>query len=372
MILWFGYFRVNSQVWLNDYIVYIAAIILLLMLSSFFSGSETALFSLKKWQIRQMEVQHKSKSQNVIRLLASPRNLLITVLIGNILVNVTISTVAESFCHMYFSRSSLLIAIIGTTIFLLVFGEITPKLLAIKFARQIALSVAFPLMIFQKIISPIQKTVFSYLDVFHKIIQQTYRYERSMLTRDEVRGVMDMGIREGIMNPRENTIISRILQLGQVKVSKITVPLDKMFAIEKNTPPDIAIPIIIKKGFSRIPIFENKSEKIKGILLMKDLLPYWSNTKKLDSLDKIMCEPVFIRWNQRAMNALRILRTKRMHMAFVINNQKTVIGFITLQDLVNILVHERWKEKKEFRIQNSVVRIKRRWRNYWNNACLRK
>jgi putative hemolysin len=311
------------------------------MLSSFFSGSETALFSLKKWQIRQIEVQHKVKSQNVIHLLASPRNLLITVLIGNILVNVTISTVAESFCHRYFSRSSLLIAIIGTTIFLLIFGETTPKLLAIKFARKIALSVAFPLMIFQKIISPILKLFSATSMFFIRLFNKRTVTERSMLTPDEVRGVMDMGIREGIMNPRENTIISRILQLGQVKVSKITLPLDKMFAIEKNTPPDIAIPIIIKKGFSRIPVFENKTGKIKGVLLMKDLLPYWSGIKKLDSLDKVMVEPVFIRWNQRAMNALRILRTKRMHMAFVINSQKAVIGFITMQDLVNILVHER-------------------------------
>ncbi|OGL43828.1 MAG: hypothetical protein A2161_10870 [Candidatus Schekmanbacteria bacterium RBG_13_48_7] len=322
-------------------ILYMISIGFLLVLSGFFSGSETALFSLRKWQLRQLEIQEKRRAGKIASLLSAPRNLLVTILIGNMMVNVTASTVAESFCHRVFTVNSTLIAIIGTTIFLLIFGEITPKILAIQFVRQFSLFVAYPLIIFQKLISPLQSAVYNLSLFFIQFWSKGATPDTMLISREEIHRIMDMGLREDVMNPREKKIISRIHLLGQIKVSKITVPLEKIFSIDIDSPPETAIPLIVNKGFSRIPVYRKNRENIVGILLLKDLLPYWSGSKKIDSLKPLVHEPVKVRFNHRTINALRTLRVKKFHMAFVTNNQNVVTGIFTIQDLVNILVDDK-------------------------------
>jgi putative hemolysin len=319
-------------------ILYIVAIILLLSLSGFFSGSETALFSLKRWQIKRLESSDRTGSLRISKLLDRPRKLLITILVGNLLVNVTASTVAESFCHRFFGDNSVLITITGMIIFLLLFGEITPKVLAVNYARTFALYVSLPMLVFQKLIAPIQNIIYVITIFFIRLFGGSKSPEEIPISREEIHKIVDMGIKDGVVEPHEQQLISRIVQLGTKKIKDIAQPLDSIFALEEGTPPETAMSKIMEKGYSRIPVYRGQKSNMVGILYLKDFLPYWFGIKPLTSLKPLIHKPLKIRANQRALNVLRILRMKKQHLALVTDKKLHVIGLITIQDLVNILV----------------------------------
>jgi len=322
-------------------LMYIFSIVFLLILSGFFSGSETALFSLKKWHLRQLEIVNESKSLRITKLLSRPRNLLITILVGNLLVNVSASTIAESFCHTYFIGNGSLIAIFSMTVLLLIFGEITPKILAIKYPRRFALNTALPLIVFNNLITPLRNVLYSISAFFMGLVGTESKPESSSLSRHEIPGIMDMSIQEGVMNTREKKIISRISKLSRLRVSDLAIPLDRIFAVEIHETPGVIIRKVINKGYSRIPVYSNDRRNIVGILLMKDLLPVHHGDGKLFKIKEYLHEPVLVRSNQSAIAVLRILRNHKLHMAVVTDKKDQVTGIITIQDFVNILVDDK-------------------------------
>ena len=244
---------------------------IMLLLSAFFSGSETALFSLDQIQIQKMLKEKRPNAHLISKLLKQPTCLLITILVGNMFVNIASSTLATAIATNLLGNKGIGIAIGIMTFLILIFGEITPKTYAVHNAERLSQLVIVPLNLFSYIILPLRKILESLTNI---MINSPLGYvkETQAATEDELRTIIELGHKEGIVKEFEKEMIHNVFDINQTNVSKAMTYRLEIFSIDINTTCENAIKQIRKKGFSRVPVYENEPENIIGIVYTKDFL----------------------------------------------------------------------------------------------------
>lgn len=309
---------------------------ILLFSSAFFSGSETALFSLSKIRVKRLQLENAKNSKPLAQLLNRPRRLIISILIGNMLVNILASTTASSVSLSFFGDRGIGISIVTMTLLILIFGEITPKVIAIRNSEKIALFVTPYIVFFSRIVLPIRKTLRFIVGMITPLISKRIKVKDSHLTQEELGKALELGRRAGVLNIKEEEMIKGVFKFGDKTAKDVIVPLERIVAVDVATPLRTIISIITKKELSRLPVFDERLNNIVGILYAKDLL--LARQKGVFSLRDILRKPFYVTADIKLDELLRKFRDHRIHMALVHNTKGKLIGLVTLQDLLEEII----------------------------------
>lgn len=307
-------------------------LIILILLSAFFSGTETAFFSLSDIRLKKMISRRERNARLVAKLKSNPQRLLITILIGNNLVNIAAASLATIIVADIFNSSVVGITTGVMTLIILIFGEITPKSLSIKYNEKISCLVAKPLFIVGKILLPITW-------LFEKVYPKR-GLRVPAITEEELRIMASVGVQEGTVQKREAEIIKKVFQLNDITAEDVMTPRSEVYALKEDKKLKSVKNKIINSPFSRIPIYKKSIDQITGILYKDDALIHLAKKGTDVILKDIAREAIFIPESMFIDELMREFQLKRIHMAAVVNEYGEVVGIATLEDIIEELVGE--------------------------------
>jgi putative hemolysin len=324
-----------------DILLKIFFLFLLLLLSGFFSGSETSLFSLGR--IERYRLRHEDETLAVRwihELLGRPRRLLITILIGNECVNITISALSASLTEEAFSAWGVVWKTLATTALIyplvLVLGEITPKTVAIRYPQGFARLAVFPLYLFSRLVSPLRYLLWQLSNGIVRVVLGRSPDGDPALTEREFRSLVDLSREGGALWASEHRFIHNIFDFGETRVSELMTPRTDMVCLQTGRSFQEVMEVIRENLFSRIPVYEKDKDDIVGILYSKDLLNDLLKTDRPEgwSLRGRLRTPYFIPQTKKADDLFREFRSNRIHMAIVVDEYGGVAGLVTMEDLL--------------------------------------
>ncbi len=315
-------------------------IVLLATFSFFFSISETSIIGLSKIRLRHMLKQGIKRAQNIQRLITKLDKVIAAILIGNNIVNIAISSIVTGiFVQIYGYRWGILISTFVTTFILLVFCEITPKILAAKHAERVALIIA-PLMEFTiKLLHPLIVMFIWISNMILKLFGIGPGKRSPLITEEELRTMIEMGKEEGVLSEEERSMLHRIFEFGDTKLSDVMVPKEKIIAVDINTSSDDLLNIFVEEGHARLPVYKQSVENIVGIIYARDLL-YILREKGLFLLQDLLNEASYVSGSMRVNELLRKFQAEHMQIAIVVDKDKKTSGLVTLEDLLEEIVGE--------------------------------
>jgi CBS domain containing-hemolysin-like protein len=312
-----------------------------LILSAFFAACEAAFFSLNPLQLATLKDKKGRSGRLVNKMLEKPRELLITIYIGNELVNIAISALVTSIAIRFFDDMGIGIAIGAGTFIILVFGEIAPKSLSWRYAEFFAPLAAYPLKVFSLFVQPVQSRFTKLAEKFLQFTGvKTFSDESSVITDDEFRAMVEIGEGEGIIDADEREMIHNVIEFGETTVAEIMTPKIDMFALNADDKMEDILPKIIENFYSRVPVFDRGGETIIGILFTKDLNKFRHLPKEKFNLKSVVRSPVFVPKSKKIKELLQDFKKMKRHMAIVLNEYGSVDGLVSLEDILEELVGE--------------------------------
>lgn len=343
----------------TDWLLKFLILVFLLFGSGFFSGSEVAFFSLDKKKVDKHFKNNPFIQRHLITIISFPRRLLVTILIGNTLINVALSiiavTLAFDFTKIFNFDLNLAITfqIILTTILVLIFGELLPKMLATKSTYQFAKFAAIPIYIISSILYPISEFITEIIKI--SVSKIKFDKSKSALTTEEFSDLATLSTERGAIDENEKEIINSIVEFRETNVSEIMTPRVDIVAIAENKSIDEVIKIIGESGHSRIPVYRDNIDTITGVVFAKDLLKFINNevSKKQIKISSLLKKVLFVPESKKIGELLREFQSKKIHLAIVVDEYGGTAGLITLEDIIEEVVGDIWDEydKAEKNIQ---------------------
>ncbi len=329
--------------------------------SAFFSGSEVSLFSVNRKKIKDGLTVHPLIQRYLSQLLDHPRRLLVTILIGNTIVNVAASIIAVSLALDFAAGSRLSLNLILTiqivllTILIVIFGELVPKVWASKQPISFAKYVGVPLYWISALLFPLAETLTELI----KFSVSKIRFDKSKtaILPEEIAELANITHESGALIEEEHGLINSIVSFKSVHVHEVMAPRVDMICAPLDANFDELLDIITTSGHSRIPLYENDLDKIRGIIYAKDLLPYIKNIelRKSLSLLNIARKAMFVPKMKMINDLMHEFQEKKMHIAIVVDEYGGTAGLITLEDILEEILGEiRDEYDKE---ENPVMKI---------------
>jgi putative hemolysin len=345
----------------QEVLYHLAAMFAILACSAFFSGTEVALFSLRRVDREQMLRSNDRRDNLILRLLSKPARLIATIEIGNETVNVTFSALSAGLCQMLFGGrisnvAMILLSVAASLPLLLFFGEITPKTVAIRVAVPWARRAARLATWFLWLVTPIRVIVHGFARGAVRIFGPAPQAAAAApLSEAEFKTLVDAGQAEGEVDPTERRIIHKVFEFGDKKTADVMVPRNEVFAMSYDLPIAQLIDQVAAKGFSRIPIFHRSIDNVRGILHAKELLiqAHESVPKKLTDL---LQEPLFVAQTMPLKRLFGIFKKRHTHMALVVNEYGKVSGLVTMEDLLEELFGE-IRDERELQKSAAILRL---------------
>lgn len=314
-----------------------------ILLSAFFSATETAFTSLSRIKVSHMVERRQPGARLVKKLKEDPAKLLSTVLIGNNIVNIGASVLATTIVLRMTEQlgwggvgTAAGIATGVMTFFILVFGEITPKTVAIRHAEAIAFFSAWPILIISFILMPVAIFLAAFSRPLIYLFGGRMPEGGPFVTEEEIKMLIAAGAREGVIESEEKEMISSIFEFGETRVSEVMTPRPDIKAVEDATPIEEVIKLILETGHSRIPVYEGNIDNIIGMVYSKDLL----SCAREDALRNYMRAALFIPESKRLDDLLHQMQAARTHVAIVVDEFGVTAGIVSLEDLVEEIVGE--------------------------------
>ena len=330
-------------------------IILLFLLSAFWSGSEIALTSLSKYRIKKIIALKKSLSAPLMQWLRSPYYLLTTILVGNTITNLVLSFFATVLVlHVFLPLNSFKLGIFSfihnreflefavwvcITFLLLIIAEVTPKIYSRSNPEKVT-SFALPVLsrianLFIPLAWPIKqgiRLIFPKAELFPV-------GKLTALSMDETKELIKEAGLSGMLAGETSQMLERVLKLGEVTIDKIMTPLDKVEAVNIDQGQEIFLDLVIETGRSRVPVYHASVNRMAGFIHTKDLLELWQDTSEID-IDALIRPPYFVSKNKKIYDLMKELQSGRTHMAFVTDEMENLVGIVTLEDILEEIVGE--------------------------------
>lgn len=333
-----------------DWLYQILLLVVLLLLSVFFSASEVAFFSVKQKKLEEDFKSSKLIYRYASSLIAFPRRLLITILVGNTLANVAASIVSVSLAlkigSIYQIKVNvvLTIQIILITIIILLFCELLPKVFASKHTQLTIKLTTLPLYFFSTIIYPVSESITEII----KLTFSRFKFDKTKtaITEKEISDLAELGHERGTLEEDEQEIISSFVEFKSVLIVEVMIPRVDIIAIPYNISSEELTETINKSGYSRFPVYKENLDKIIGIVHVKDLLQYLTNKSFIqeETIRKITREVLFVPERKRISEMLKEFQQKKMHMAVAVDEFGGTSGLITLEDIIEEIIGEIWDE----------------------------
>jgi CBS domain containing-hemolysin-like protein len=322
----------------------------LILLSGFFSGSETALFSLSRAKRQKLAAGGDGTSRLILRLLGKPRRLIATILVGNELINVASGAVAARLGEDALGHHGLMTAEIVTTLCLLpiilLVAEITPKSIALKTGEMWSRVAARPIALFAWIAAPLRLLVQGISSVLLFLVRARPPARDEGLKEEEFRALVDVGSEEGELERTERQLIHNVFEFGDKTVAQVMTPSGKMFALSYDLPMARLVEEVTRQKYSRIPIYRGRRDNIVGVLLAKDLVGYarglWRGARTLGDL---LRQPFYVPKTTKLDRLFRQMQGRKTHLALVVDEYGRTVGVVTMEDLLEELFGEIADEK---------------------------
>ena len=316
--------------------------VLLLLASALFSGSEVALFSLKRAELDQLALETDSASVRVLRLLKHPRQLLISILILNTVVNVGAAILAAIMTGKLAAAFSwspslvLLTEVIVLTYLLLIVSEITPKLIATRHAVQYSRRISRFLLVLHSLMYPLSNLLARSM----KSIQGRFKPSLRPLSGDDLKAMAEIGEAHGTLEEEERALIHSIVEFGEMNVREIMVSRLDIVAIPAGSALEDVIRIIRENGHSRMPLYVEHLDNILGIIYAKDLLRFLDGHLEGERLDltRLARRPMFVPLGKKLDDLLRDFQSKKTHIAICVDEYGGTAGLVTLEDVLEEIV----------------------------------
>lgn len=333
----------------------------LIVLSGFFSSSEAALFSLTSLHVHKMREEKFPFAASVQKLLAAPKRLLITIIVGNEIVNILISTLAAGLFIGLFGAKGAGLAVLFTAPMLLIFAEAIPKNIAKTGPMQSASFVA-PLM---SLVSVLERPIVFVLEKLSGLILKPFLEKEPAgepsVMEGEFRTLIDVGHEEGIIDKNQRDLIHRVFDLEDTEVGEIMTPRVDMFCLPLTLSLEEAKKEIVRHGYSRIPIYGEDRDDIIGVLYAKDLLTDISNGRPAADTAMLLRKPYFIPLEKSAGSLLKDFQTRKLHLAIIVDEYGGIAGLVTMEDILESLFgdiyDERDTRKKLYHVLNDRTMI---------------
>ena len=318
------------------------AVLFLIVLSAFFSGSETALTAASRARMHALAAEGNERAANVNRLLAAPERIIGTVLLGNNLVNILASALATSLLVRLFGDVGVAYATVVMTTLVVVFAEVLPKTYALAYPDRISLSVAPVMRTLIVVFKPATVAVAFVVRQVLKLTPSTTDDEANILAaHDEIRGTIDLQTKEGAVGRHDAAMLGGVLDLRDLQVSDIMVHRTKMETINADEPPQKIIDDLLRSQYTRVPIWRDEPENIIGVLHAKDLFAALGRAGwDVGNLDimTFAVEPWFVPDTTALKDQLNQFLKKKAQMALVVDEYGEVQGLITLEDILEEIV----------------------------------
>ena len=305
--------------------------IFLIMLSAFFSGTETAYFNIKT---HRDDVPSKLKD-----LLDNPRRLLVSILTGNTIVNVGIGSLAAIITYRISpdNQNLMLLQVIVVSIVLIIFGEILPKTIAMRSSSQFANIVYYPLRVFMILLHPIT-LILNGINKF--VLKLIPKEEKSFDTEEELEILAELGEEKGSLEEEESDMIRSIIKFDDKTVREVMTPRVDILSLPSDASIDDAMDLIAKKQFSKIPLYRDNIDEITGIIYAKDLVPYLIGSRPNVKLQSISRNVYFVPEQKPIDDLLNDFKEKKISLAIVVDEWGGTSGMVTLEDIVEEVMGE--------------------------------
>ena len=312
---------------------------LFILLSAFFSSSETSFIALNPYKLDYLEKKGSRRARLVKSMLERVDNLLATILIGNTLVNVAAASIATFiFVSLIPNKThAVLVATLMTTFLILIFAEITPKTYAAYNPIKLSFLFVQPIRFFILIFYPFVK---AFTFISRLIFPSSQKKEKGLgrsLSTEEIKVLLTMGIK-GMSSFRKN-MISGVLDIGSRPIREIMVPRPQVKAIEIKSSIQQILDTILSAGFSRFPVYKGRLDNIEGLIHVKDVIPYLIDNKELN-INKIIRKPFFVPEPASLETVLLQMQETANHLVFVVDEFGNMEGIVTLEDIIEEIVGE--------------------------------
>lgn len=314
--------------------------LVLAVVSFLFSLAETSIIGLSRIRLRHMVARGIKRACNLQRLIAKLDKFIAAILVGNSFFNIAISAIVTASCIFVFGyKWGIIIATLITGFFIVIICELTPKILAIKHTERIALFIAPIMEVFIKIFNPVIAIFTAASNFLIKLLRIEPTKRSPLITEEELRLMIEIGKEEGFLSDEEGKMLHRIFEFGDIKVSDVMMPKEKMTAVNVNTTSDKLLDTFVEKGHARLPVYEGSIDNIIGIIYAHDLL-YILRDKGLFVLQDLIHEAYYVSGQERVNEVLKKFQIDKIQIAIVIDEHKKTLGLVTLEDLVEEIVGE--------------------------------
>lgn len=313
----------------------------LLLASAFFSGTEAAFFSLNRVQLRRLEQEAGARSRAVVRVLSRPGDFLTTVLVGNNLVNVAISVLATTLALRQFGERGVEIAVAVTTLVVVIFGDITPKTLAVNFPERFSRAAVNIYRVIRVLLAPLVAAVSFLSDLCLRALglEPLLTNPSRLLSRGELGTILEGADEEGVMTARESHLVQNILDFTATTAEEIMTPRIDVVAVPENLERARLEERVIAAKHSRVPVYRRTIDEVIGYLPVRDFLLY--PERRLSELIR----PVAVFPEQaRAAKVFYEIQRARTPMVIVVNEYGETVGLLTREDLVEEVVGDIYDE----------------------------
>lgn len=325
---------------------------MLLILSSFFSGTEAAFFSLKKADLYRFSRTGTDQEKKIARYMSQPDKILITLLLGNLFVNLTLTALSTSFLLSFFGHYGHFISIGFVTPLIILFGEITPKILAISSYMDVS-RYAFPVFrIFHKLLGPVRFCILFLTDM----IIRGFRLQmgHSSLTEDELGYVVHSGEKMGLIDKKESDIIKNVIRFSRREASNIMYPRNQAVFIEEGCSISEAMAIIKENDIVRVPVYRDDLDTIVGMIDTRDIMSSYLGFKKSRTIDRFIRPVDFFPFSKDLNELLHDFLRKKIQLAIIVDEYGGTAGIVTLNAILSALLGKdfgRWESYKKSEIK---------------------
>ncbi len=326
----------------TTHIIQILIFILCLILSAYFSSSETALTSVNKIRIKNLADSGDKRAQIVMKLNENPTKLLSTILVGNNLVNILASSIATALSIKFWGNTGVGIATGAVTFLVLIFGEITPKSIAVDDAEKQALKCAPSLNFFCKLFTPLTFLLMKITGLIFKIFKTSDKNPKPFVTQEEFLAMVNMGHEEGVFEEEEKEMLENVFEFKESQVKNVMTPRTEIITVESDISYEELKEIFRKDFYSRIPVCEDGIDKVIGFLHVRDFAALDADdprlTKQNFDVKEFMHKPYFTYELQSVVKLLHVMRSEHIHMAIVLDEYGGTAGLVTIEDLIEEII----------------------------------
>ncbi len=315
-----------------------AILLLLLLLSAFFSGSETALTRARKARMHTKKKEGNQGAAHALKLMEKPEDMLSTILLGNNFVNIASSALATALCLSLFGEAGIVYATVIMTLIVLIFAEILPKTIAVAHAEHFACKVAAPMRFIQWLLAPLVWLLMRLVRLF-KYLLRIPDSDETPLTHKELSTLIDISAESGVLDQAREQMLNSSLHLHEIQVKALMVPRKSMHLLDAAQSIEQIMQDIARQPYSRYPVYHGETDHLIGIVHLRDLIKLENKQQRLaDAL--VWQEPSYIPSTKNALAQLFDFQSQHQHMAIVVDEFGDIEGLITLEDIIEEIVGE--------------------------------